>query len=52
MSSKTKKSDEEEKKPVVIKNATDIQRLKLEKLMRNPVSYTFLYTLIKWQRIT
>ncbi|XP_032517025.2 PRKR-interacting protein 1 homolog [Danaus plexippus] len=36
MSSKTKKSDEEEKKPVVIKNATDIQRLKLEKLMRNP----------------
>ncbi|OWR46640.1 PRKR-interacting protein 1 [Danaus plexippus plexippus] len=36
MSCKTKKSDEEEKKPVVIKNATDIQRLKLEKLMRNP----------------
>ena len=27
-----------EKKPIVIKNATDLQRLKLEKLMKNPVS--------------
>ncbi|KAJ8722151.1 hypothetical protein PYW08_004553 [Mythimna loreyi] len=25
-----------EKKPIVIKNATDLQRLKLEKLMKNP----------------
>lgn len=30
--------DKEEKKPIVIKNATDLQRLKLEKLMKNPVS--------------
>lgn len=30
------KDTTEEKKPVVIKNATDIQRLKLEKLMKNP----------------
>lgn len=29
----------EEKKPVVIKNATDLQRLKLEKLMKNPVTF-------------
>ncbi|CAH0715458.1 unnamed protein product, partial [Brenthis ino] len=28
--------ESEEKKPVVIKNATDLQRLKLEKLMKNP----------------
>ncbi|XP_063825649.1 PRKR-interacting protein 1 homolog [Ostrinia nubilalis] len=26
----------EEKKPILIKNATDLQRLKLEKLMKNP----------------
>lgn len=36
MSGKETKS--EEKKPVLIKNATDLQRLKLEKLMKNPVS--------------
>ncbi|XP_041979210.1 PRKR-interacting protein 1 homolog [Aricia agestis] len=29
-------STSEEKKPVTIKNATDLQRLKLEKLMKNP----------------
>lgn len=29
--------DKSEKKPIVIKNATDLQRLKLEKLMKNPV---------------
>ncbi|KAL0838747.1 hypothetical protein ABMA28_016801 [Loxostege sticticalis] len=34
MSGKETKS--EEKKPVLIKNATDLQRLKLEKLMKNP----------------
>lgn len=33
-----KESLKEEKKPIVIKNATDLQRLKLEKLMKNPVS--------------
>lgn len=32
-----KESKNEEKKPIVIKNATDLQRLKLEKLMKNPV---------------
>lgn len=32
-----KESKNKEKKPVVIKNATDLQRLKLEKLMKNPV---------------
>ncbi|KPJ08527.1 PRKR-interacting protein 1-like [Papilio machaon] len=31
-----KKESNEEKKPIVIKNATDLQRLKLEKLMKNP----------------
>ncbi|XP_013145223.1 PREDICTED: PRKR-interacting protein 1 homolog [Papilio polytes] len=31
-----KKESSEEKKPIVIKNATDLQRLKLEKLMKNP----------------
>ncbi|XP_034831859.1 PRKR-interacting protein 1 homolog [Maniola hyperantus] len=30
------KEKDEEKKPIVIKNATDLQRLKLEKLMKNP----------------
>ncbi|XP_045772364.1 PRKR-interacting protein 1 homolog [Maniola jurtina] len=35
MSTKEKEKDEE-KKPIVIKNATDLQRLKLEKLMKNP----------------
>ncbi|CAH2096101.1 unnamed protein product [Euphydryas editha] len=36
MSEKVEKDSAEEKKPVVIKNATDLQRLKLEKLMKNP----------------
>lgn len=27
-----------EEKPIVIRNTTDLQRLKLEKLMKNPVS--------------
>ncbi|CAH0398288.1 unnamed protein product [Chilo suppressalis] len=31
-----KESKAEEKKPIIIKNATDLQRLKLEKLMKNP----------------
>lgn len=26
-----------QKKPIVIRNSTDLQRLKLEKLMQNPV---------------
>ena len=31
----------------VVKNATDLQRLKLEKLMKNPVSYfSFFYLVI------
>lgn len=39
--SATKKSDsesEEKPKPIIIRNTTDLQRLKLEKLMQNPVS--------------
>ncbi|XP_059052261.1 PRKR-interacting protein 1 homolog [Achroia grisella] len=37
MSTKDKeKSNNEVTKPIVIKNATDLQRLKLEKLMKNP----------------
>ncbi|XP_026499696.2 PRKR-interacting protein 1 homolog [Vanessa tameamea] len=34
--SKKDKESVEEKKPIVIKNATDLQRLKLEKLLKNP----------------
>lgn len=33
------KESKEEKKVIVVKNATDLQRLKLEKLMKNPVSF-------------
>ncbi|XP_068633010.1 PRKR-interacting protein 1 homolog [Battus philenor] len=37
MSNKNKEAnDNGEKKPIVIKNAADLQRLKLEKLMKNP----------------
>jgi hypothetical protein len=28
---------ERESKPIIIRNTTDLQRLKLEKLMKNPV---------------
>lgn len=38
----TTKSDEEsepKQKPIIVRNTTDLQRLKLEKLMKNPVSY-------------
>ncbi|XP_053609200.1 PRKR-interacting protein 1 homolog [Plodia interpunctella] len=31
-----KGTNKEEKKPIIIKNATDLQRLKLDKLMKNP----------------
>ncbi|XP_038209903.1 PRKR-interacting protein 1 homolog [Zerene cesonia] len=31
-----KETDKEEKKPIIIKDATDLQRLRLEKLMKNP----------------
>ncbi|XP_047503214.1 PRKR-interacting protein 1 homolog [Pieris napi] len=31
-----KDGDKEEKKPIVVKDATDLQRLRLEKLMKNP----------------
>lgn len=37
-SGKDKIEEKDEKKPVVIRNATDLQRLRLEKLMKNPVS--------------
>lgn len=39
MEKKEEKVIKEERKPVVIKNATDLQKLKLEKLMKNPVSF-------------
>nr|XP_023018532.1 PRKR-interacting protein 1 homolog [Leptinotarsa decemlineata] len=34
--SKSDNDSEEEKKPIIVRNSTDLQRLKLEKLMRNP----------------
>lgn len=38
-SNKKSDSDGEDKpKPIIIRNTTDLQRLKLEKLMQNPVS--------------
>ena len=44
MASKAKTSDTENKSVVVLKGATDLQRLKLEKLMKNPVkSFSFLF---------
>ncbi|XP_019876258.1 PRKR-interacting protein 1 homolog [Aethina tumida] len=33
---KEKENDKEEKKPIIVRNTTDLQRLKLEKLMKNP----------------
>jgi hypothetical protein len=38
---KTEKSDAE--KPTIAKSAYDLQRLKLEKLMKNPVYVQFVY---------
>lgn len=34
----------EEKKPIVVRNTTDLQRLKLEKLMKHPVSSSLVFT--------
>lgn len=31
-------TEKPEKKPIIIRNSLDLQRLKLEKLMANPVS--------------
>lgn len=38
--SKNKSDSENEgkEKPIIVRNTTDLQRLKLEKLMKNPVS--------------
>lgn len=33
-----KAEDKQEKKPIIVRNSVDLQRLKLEKLMANPVS--------------
>jgi hypothetical protein len=38
---KTEKNDAE--KPIIARNAYDLQRLKLEKLMKNPVCMQFIY---------
>lgn len=40
--SKNKSDSENEgkEKPIIVRNTTDLQRLKLEKLMKNPVSTT------------
>lgn len=32
------KGEENEAPPIIVKNTTDLQRLRLEKLMKNPVS--------------
>lgn len=40
MADKKEKREKEDKVPIVIKSAVDLQRLKLEKLMKNPVSLT------------
>lgn len=43
--------EEEKQKPIVVRNTTDLQRLKLEKLMQNPVGelriviYRYIYCL-------
>nr|XP_022344765.1 PRKR-interacting protein 1 homolog [Crassostrea virginica] len=42
MASKAKTSDTENKSVVVLKGATDLQRLKLEKLMKNPNKEAFI----------
>lgn len=34
---KSKRKGSDEDKPVLVKNAADLQRLKIEKLMKNPV---------------
>lgn len=39
MSDNDKKSNED--RPIVVRNTTDLQRLKLEKLMKNPVRYFY-----------
>lgn len=39
-------NDKSEERPIVIRNTTDLQRLKLEKLMKNPVSIFFLIFLL------
>ena len=38
MAEKSKNAEQEEKNVIVPKKASDIQRFKLEKLMKNPVS--------------
>lgn len=39
-------SDDKPKKPTTIRNTTDLQRLKLERLMQNPVSGRFLLVVL------
>lgn len=40
MAEKKRKEDNETERPVVARTAADLQRLKLMKLMKNPVSVT------------
>lgn len=39
--------DDEAERPVIAKTPTDLQRLKLEKLMKNPVSGNVKQSLVK-----
>lgn len=36
-------NSKEKRKHIVIKNSTDLQRMKLEKLMKNPVSIVYVF---------
>ena len=55
----TKMADESDKekegksseKPFVPRSATEIQKMKLEKLMKDPVSYNTIIQIMTWRKV-
>lgn len=50
-SDKEKAEGKSSEKPFVPRSATEIQKMKLEKLMRDPVSYNTMIQIMSWRKV-
>lgn len=50
-SDKEKAEEKSSEKPFVPRSATEIQKMKLEKLMKDPVSYNTIIQIMTWRKV-
>lgn len=50
-SDKEKAEAKSSEKPFVPRSATEIQKMKLEKLMKDPVSYNTIIQIMTWRKV-